>query len=76
MKIIKVSGIPRNDRDDGLPKHPFNFLQFTPPCDCVFDSYHGTIGIDIYPFAVTTRVNESNQIFVKVYEDYPDQRDK
>ena len=47
-------------------------LKIPPPRDCVFDSYHGTIGIDIYPFAVTTRVSASTQIFLKVYEDMDD----
>ena len=36
---------------------------------------HGTVGFDVYPFAVTTRINSSNQIFLKVYEDvdHPDE---
>ena len=71
-RILKVHGVPKGDRDDGLPKHPFNFLPYAPPCDCVFDTYHCTIGIDIYPFAVTTRVDASNQIFLKVYEEDSD----
>lgn len=43
-----------------------------PPCDCVFDSYRGTVGFDIYPFAITTRVDAANEVYLKVYEEFDD----
>lgn len=67
-RIIKVK-VPRGKRKDGLPTYPFTLLESTPPRFCVFDSYHGTIGFDVYPFALTTRVAASGQIFIKVYEE-------
>lgn len=50
------------------------FLPLLPEEECVFDFFHGTIGFDVFPFSVTTRVNHSNQIFIKVYEDVPDSK--
>lgn len=49
--------------------YPWNILKHLPDRDCVFDAFRGTIGLDVYPFSVTTRVNASNQIFLKVYEE-------
>ena len=66
-RILKVKLAHGKDRDGR--KYPFNFLEYCPPQDCVFDSFHGTIGFDIYPFAVTTRISASNQIFLKVYDE-------
>ena len=43
-----------------------------PPLPCVFDSYRGTIGFDVFPFAVTTRIAASSEVFIKVYEDMDD----
>lgn len=43
-----------------------------PPRNCAFDSYRGTVGFDIFPFAVTTRISASQQVFIKVYEDMDD----
>ena len=73
-RVIKVS-VPHEDRSDGLPNYPYNFLPHTPPRPCVCDSFHGTIGVDIFPFAVTTRIVASSQVFLKVYEDmdHPDE---
>ena len=55
---------------DGLSVYPWNILPFTPPHPCAFDSYRGTIGFDIFPFAVTTRISASSEVFLKVYEEY------
>ena len=65
QRIIKV-------RITSKGGYPFNMLESTPSLDCVFDSFHGTVWIDVYPFAVTTRVSACNQIFLKVYEDETD----
>ena len=70
-RIVKVK-FPREKRDDGLSVYPWNILPFTPPQPCVFDSYRGTIGFDIFPFAVTTRISASAEVFLKVYEDMDD----
>lgn len=70
--ILKVS--VRKEAPAGAPGiYPWNILLDLPDRDCVFDSFRGTIGFDVYPFSVTTRVNASNQIFVKVYEEDSDQ---
>lgn len=52
-----------------VPKggYPYNILGQLPPCECIFDSYHGTIGFDVMPFAVTTRISASCEIYLKVY---------
>ena len=68
-RILKVE---RKKESRGGQIYPYNILPLLPDRSCVFDSFHGTIGLDIYPFAVTTRINASNQIFVKVYEDMDD----
>lgn len=70
-RIIKVK-FPKDKRSDGLSIYPWNFLPFAPPCSCVFDSYRGTVGFDIFPFAVTTRISASQEVFIKVYEDMDD----
>jgi len=54
--------------DESLPLYPWCFLPYAPPQDCVFDSYRGVVGFDIFPFAVTTRIDASQEVFVKVYE--------
>jgi len=66
-RIIKVK-VPKERNADGRI-YPYNILPYTPPRNCVFDSFHGTIGFDVFPFAVTTRIVASNQVFLKVYED-------
>jgi hypothetical protein len=68
--ILKVR-FTRN-RIEGILNYPYIFLPHTPSRPCVFDSFHGTIGFYIFPFAVTTRINASNQVFLKVYEDVDD----
>lgn len=68
QRILKLPA-PKGKRSDGLPIYPFNFLPNTPPRSCVFDSYRGTVGFDIFPFAVTTRISSASEIFLKVYEE-------
>ena len=70
-RIIKVK-FPKEKRSDGLSVYPWNFLPFAPPSDCVFDSYRGTVGFDVFPFAVTTRISASSEVFLKIYEDVDD----
>lgn len=70
-RIVKVK-VNREKRDDGLSIYPYNFLGSTPPCPCVFDSYRGTIGFDVFPFAITTRVDGAAEVFLKVYESVDD----
>lgn len=71
-RILKVSVEKRIP--EGAPGiYPWNILAALPDRDCVFDSFRGTVGLDVYPFSVTTRVNASNQIFLKVYEGDSDQ---
>ena len=70
-RIIKVK-FSRTKRKDGLSVYPWNILPHTPPRPCVFDSYRGTIGFDVFPFAVTTRISASAEVFLKVYEDMDD----
>lgn len=70
-RIIKVK-VPREKGCDGLPVYPYNILKLTPPQPCVFDSYRGTIGFDVFPFSITTRISSASEVFLKVYEDYPD----
>ena len=67
-RILKVR-VPKEKRNDGLPLYPYNMLHLTPPQNCIFDAYRGTIGFDIFPFAVTTRISASCDIYLKVYED-------
>ena len=53
----------------GIPIYPYNFLSSLPDCECVFDSYRGTIGFDVFPFAITTKVSSACEVFLKVYEE-------
>ena len=48
--------------------YPYNVLHLLPDCDCVFDSYHGTIDTEIFPFSLNTRINASNHVFFKIYD--------
>lgn len=73
-KVLKVR-VPKEPLVYGFPIYPYNILPYTPPHDCVFDSYRGTIGFDIFPFAVTTRISASSEVFLKVYEDGKDNSD-
>lgn len=72
-RTIKVR-FPREAKD-GLSVYPYGILSFLPPRNCVFDSYRGTIGFDVFPFAVTTRIAASAEVFLKVYEDLDDSRE-
>lgn len=64
LKVRTEKAVP-----EGYPLYPYCIIPFLPPRDCVFDSFRGTIGLDVYPFSVTTRIAASNQIFLKVYEE-------
>jgi len=66
-RIVKVK-FPK-DRIGSLPLYPFCFLPYAPPCECVFDSYRGTVGFDVFPFAITTRINCADEVWLKVYEE-------
>lgn len=68
-RIIKVSYNNKARLADELPIHPYCILPYTPASECVFDSRHGTIGFDIFPFAVTTRIAAACEVYLKVYED-------
>ncbi len=70
-RIVKVK-VDKARRSDGLPSYPWNILKNTPPLPCVFDSYRGTVGFDVFPFAVTTRISASSEVFLKIYEDVDD----
>lgn len=58
---------PKERLDESLPLYPWSFLPYAPPSDCVFDSYRGTVGFDIFPFAITTRVNSADEVWLKIY---------
>lgn len=66
-RIIKIPV----DREppQGFTKYPWCALRHTPPQDCVFDSYRGTVGFDIFPFAITTKISAAAEVFLKVYEE-------
>lgn len=53
----------------GFPYIPIRSYLLPPPQPCVFDSYRGTIGFDVFPFAITTRIAASAEVFLKVYEE-------
>ena len=70
MRIKKVY-FPDTCPHDGLPKYPWVFLPYLPIVGGVFfDSWHGTVGYGIVPFALTTRAMLSDtQFLLEVYED-------
>ena len=69
-RIVKV----RVDKDapprQGFTKYPYVIFPMLPDCDCVFDSRHGTIGFDVFPFAITTRIAAACEVYLKVFEEY------
>ena len=69
-RVIKVKLTPPL-WDYGL--YPWTILPNLPIVDCFFDSYRGTVGFDVLPFAVTTRISASSQQFLmEVIEDGED----
>lgn len=70
-RTLKIK-FPKVKMDEDLPLYPWCFLPYAPPSECVFDSYRGTVGFDIYPFAITTRVDAANEVYLKVYEEDSD----
>lgn len=70
MKILKLKCPIKKKKGEGKkPSSPYDILPYLPDEDCFFDSRHWVVGIDILPFAVTTRINANYQQFLKVYED-------
>lgn len=67
-RILKVR-FEKENRGGGYPVYPYSILPHLPDSECVFDSYRGTVGFDVFPFAVTTRISASSEVFLKVYED-------
>lgn len=66
-KIIKVKLTPP---PPGYTNYPWCIINNLPIRDCFFDSYRGTAGFDILPFAITTRISANNQQFLlEVHED-------
>lgn len=66
----RIMKIPfKRERTEGYPLYPYCFLRHTPPQECVFDSWRGTVGFDIFPFAVTTRIASAAEVYLKVYEE-------
>ena len=70
--IYKIRRSKRKEGTAAWSGYPYNVLGELPDCDCAFDSYHGTVGIDIFPFALNTRISASNQVYLKVYEEGSD----
>ena len=68
-RIVKVR-IDKSCPPQGCSVYPYAILPLLPDCECVFDSYRGTIGFDVFPFAVTTRISASSEVFLKVFEEY------
>ena len=64
--IIKVR-VPE-ERRGGYSLYPYNILPLLPDRDCVFDSYRGTIGFELFPFAITTKISSAAEVFLKVYD--------
>ena len=62
IKVRTEKAVP-----EGYTLYPYCIIPFLPPLDCVFDSYRGTIGFDVFPFAITTRISASSEVFLKVY---------
>ena len=67
-KILKIR-YTEGGRSDGLSQYPYNILPYLPDCDCAFDLWRVTVGFDIFPFAITTRINSASEVFLKVYEE-------
>lgn len=68
IKVLKKKG------SEKWVGYPYNVLCFLPDCDCIFDSYHGTVGTDIFPFSLNTRTFVANQVYLKQYEDSADRQ--
>ena len=65
-RIIKVKLTPP---PEGFGKFPWACLPGLPLTDCFFDSWRGTVGFDVLPFAVTTRISASaEQFLMEVYD--------
>lgn len=61
---------PQDGRHDGVAKYPWVFLPYAPRRTCFFDAWHGVVGYDHVPFALTTRAMLSDtQFLLELYED-------
>ena len=69
MKILKLKRPIRGGYNSKKLSSPYDILPYLPDEDCFFDSRHWVVGVDILPFALTTRINANYQQFLKVYED-------
>lgn len=73
MKILKIHKPEalqnRGGRNGKQAISPYDILPYLPDCECFFDSRHWVAGVDIIPFAVTTRIAANCQQYLKVYED-------
>ena len=66
-RIIKVKPVPP---PSGFGQFPWACLPNIPIADCFFDSWRGTVGFDVLPFAITTRISASaEQFLMEVDED-------
>ena len=71
MSSIKHIERPEMVERDGFGKNsPYLILPYLPDEECFFDSRHWTYGLlsEELPFSVTTRINDNNQQFLKVYD--------
>lgn len=68
-RIVKVHYNSKEIPPPGYTKFPWLILPHLPDAECAFDAWRGTVGFDIFPFAITTKVDCANEVFLKVYED-------
>jgi len=73
MKILKIK-CPLNRNMGGgqngkKPISPYDILPYLPEQDCFFDSRHWVVGIDIIPFAITTRMIPNHQQYLLEYDE-------
>lgn len=67
MKIIKLHcPLSRRGGQNGKqPISPYDIAPYLPDEECFFDSRHWVVGIDIFPFALTTRIAANCQQYLK-----------
>lgn len=66
----RILKIPRTrDVPEGWTLYPWCAIRYLPQESCVFDSYRGTIGFDLFPFAITTKVSAAAEVFLWLYEE-------
>lgn len=67
MKILKLKCPTGEGMNGKKPIGPYDILPYLPDTDCFFDSRHWIVGIDILPFAVTTKISANCQQYLKEY---------